>query len=222
MNAYGMLAGVSLVVLGSATVLAQDPVKVASQVYKVVLDNPTVRVLRVSAPAGGKTPMHSHPENLVIPLSAARMRFEEAGTTQDAELAVESATFMPAQVHAGANTGSTPVDAIVIEFKAAKPGTATLPTARDNMAIKVLAESPRGVAYRATADANFHEPAGSKHEFDQIVIALSGAQMSLAIDGKPARTKWTRGDVQFIPRGAAHESKNAGGKPADFIIVAIK
>ena len=46
--------------------------------------------------------------------------------------------------------------------------------------------------------------------------------MSLSIDGKPAKTTWARGDVQFIGRGVAHESKNTGGKPVDFIILAIK
>jgi oxalate decarboxylase/phosphoglucose isomerase-like protein (cupin superfamily) len=73
-----------------------------------------------------------------------------------------------------------------------------------------------------TAEPTFQEPAGSKHEFDQIVIALSSGQMMLSIDGKPAKTAWKRGDAQFIPRGVAHESKNTGGKPFDFVIVAIK
>jgi hypothetical protein len=31
-----------------------------------------------------------------------------------------------------------------------------------------------------------------------------------------------RGDVQFIGRGVKHESKNAGGKPIDFIVIAIR
>jgi oxalate decarboxylase/phosphoglucose isomerase-like protein (cupin superfamily) len=90
------------------------------------------------------------------------------------------------------------------------------------MTMKVLAEGARGSAVRATADPAFHEPAGSTHDFDQLVIALGTGQMSLAIGGKPAKTTWTRGDVAFIPRGTPHESKNAGGKPIDFIIVAIK
>jgi oxalate decarboxylase/phosphoglucose isomerase-like protein (cupin superfamily) len=46
--------------------------------------------------------------------------------------------------------------------------------------------------------------------------------MSLAIDGQPAKTSWKRGDVSFIGRGVAHESKNASSKPIEFIIVAIK
>ena len=46
--------------------------------------------------------------------------------------------------------------------------------------------------------------------------------MMLAMEGKPAKKTWARGDVHVIPRGTAHESQNTGGKPVDFIIVAVK
>jgi len=75
-----------------------------------------------------------------------------------------------------------------------------------------MTRGPRAVAYRTTADPTFPEPAGSQYDYDQIVIALGAAQMSLSIDGKPPRTTWARGDVQFIGRGVPHESKNTGGK----------
>ena len=45
--------------------------------------------------------------------------------------------------------------------------------------------------------------------------------MFVALDGKPAKTTWVR-DVQLIGRGTAHESKNAGAKPLEFIIVAVR
>jgi hypothetical protein len=128
----------------------------------------------------------------------------------------------PAHTHSGTNIGTTAVEVLIVEFKTPAAGTATVPSARDNMAIKILAEGPRAVVYRATADPTFTEPAGTTHEYDQIVIALGPAPISLAIDGKPAKTTWRRGDVQFIGRGVPHESKNAGAKPVDFIIVAIK
>src|SRR5438093_8264180 len=48
---------------------AQDPVKVDPSHYKVLLDNPAVRVLKINVPAGAKTPMHSHPDGLLIPLT---------------------------------------------------------------------------------------------------------------------------------------------------------
>jgi quercetin dioxygenase-like cupin family protein len=218
-----VLLGVPLVVLWFGTAVAQDAVKVAPKVYRVVLENDAVRVLRVSLPPGGKTPLHSHPDNMVIALDAAKVRFAGAdGKSQDAEMATETASYHPAETHTGENIGKTAADAIVVEFKTAKPGTATVPTTRDNLPMKVLAEGPRAIVVRSTADPTFAEPAGSKHDYDQVVIALGSAQMSLAIDGKPAKTTWRRGDVQFIGRGTAHESKNAGGKPVDFIIVGIK
>jgi hypothetical protein len=46
--------------------------------------------------------------------------------------------------------------------------------------------------------------------------------MSLAIDGKPAKSSWSRGEVEFIGRGVAHGSKNTAGKPADFVIVYVR
>jgi len=86
----------------------------------------------------------------------------------------------------------------------------------------VFAEGPRAIAYRTTASPTFAEPAGTKHDFDQVVIALESSKMLLSIDGKPAKTNWARGDAQFIGRGVPHEAKNTGGKAVDMIIVAIK
>jgi uncharacterized RmlC-like cupin family protein len=126
-----------------------------------------------------------------------------------------------AGVHTPENVGKGPVDALLIEFKA-KPGTATVPPVRPGMTTKVLVESPYAVAVRTTADPSFREPAGTTHEFDQVVVSLSSGEMALSIDGKPPRTTWARGDVQFIGRGVPHESQNASGKPIDFIIVMIR
>lgn len=213
----------SLVMLWSPAALAQDAVKADPAHYKVLVDNATVRVLKISYPPGGKSVMHQHPENLVIPLQTAQVRFAlPDGKSEDANLAAETATFAPAGTHNPTNVGKTAVDAILVEFKTAAPGTSAMPSTRDNMAMKVLAESPRAVAFRVTAEPGFQEPAGTTHEFDQVVIALGPTEMTLSIDGKPTRTKWARGDVTFIGRGVKHESKNAGAKPVDFIIVGIK
>ena len=90
------------------------------------------------------------------------------------------------------------------------------------MTAKILAESPRAIALQTTAAPTFQEPAGTTHEYDQVVIALNAVKMSLALDGKPAKTDWKRGDVQFIGRGTPHAAKNTSGKPVDFVIIAIK
>jgi quercetin dioxygenase-like cupin family protein len=211
-----------LVGLWSAAAFAQDAVKVDPKHYKVLVDNASVRVLKISYGPGEKSVMHQHPASIVVPLVASKVQFTlPDGKTQDESLANESAMYAPAGTHNPANVGTSPIDAVLVEFK--KPaGKAVIPTSREGMSLKVLAEGPEGVAYRTTADATFSEPAGTKHEYDQVVIALNAAAMSLSIDGKPAKTTWARGDVQYIGRGTAHESKNTGGKPVDFIIVAVK
>ncbi len=223
MKACKVLPMVPLVLLWSGGALAQDPVKVDAAHYKLVLENESVRVLRIDYPAGAKSQMHQHPDAMMIPLADAKVRFTMAdGKSEDRDMANESANYTPAMTHSPANIGKGPIDGILIEFKSAAPGTAAPPAPRTGMAMKILAESPRAMAYRSTADPTFQEPAGSKHEFDQVVIALGAAQMSLSIDGKSAKTAWARGDVQFIGRGVPHESKNTGGKPVEFVIVAIK
>lgn len=202
---------------------AQDPVKVDAGHYKLLIDNASVRVLKISYAPGTKSSMHSHPDAMLVPLGAAKVRFTLAdGKTQDMEVGKETAAYTPAGTHDPTNVGTTPVDALLVEFKAKTPGTATLPSARPGMQATTLAESPRAVAIKTTAAPDFHEPAGSVHEYDQIVIALGDAGMSLAVDGSAPVTKWQRGDVQFIGRGVKHESKNTSGKPIEFIIVAIR
>ncbi len=211
-------------ILSATTVLqAQDAVKADPAHYKVLIDNPSVRVLEINYAPGGKSVMHEHPDSIVVPLTASKVEFTlPDGKTQSEDMAKDSAQYSPAGKHNPKNVGTTPVHAILVEFKGAAPGHAALPANRPGMQLKTLAEGPRGSAYLSTAGPDFSEPAGSKHDFDQVVIALGAAPLSLSIDGKPAKTTWKRGDTQFIGRGVAHEAKNTGGKASDMVIVAIK
>jgi quercetin dioxygenase-like cupin family protein len=223
MKTVKTLVCLALVVLWSGAVTAQDAVKADPKHYTVVLDNPTVRVLKISYAPGEKSVMHQHPDSIVIPLATSKVQFTlPDGKTQDQELAKDSAMYTPAGTHNPTNVGTGKVDAILVEFKGAAPGKAALPASRPGMTLKTLAEGPHASAVLSTADATFAEPAGSKHDFDQVVIALGPSQMSLEIDGKPSKTTWARGDVQFVGRGVAHQAKNTGGKPIDMVIIAIK
>ena len=218
-----LLVGIAMTAVAPRVVRAQDPVTVDPAHYKLILDNPSVRVLRITYPAGAKSKMHQHPDSMVVVLSAAKMQFATPdGKTEDRELPANSALFTPATTHSPTNTSKTAMHAILVEFKTAQPGTATLPTERPNMQIKTLAESPRATAYMVSLEPGFQEPAGTTHDYDQVVIALGPIHTSLAIDGKPAKTSWKRGDVSFIGRGVPHESKNTGTGAADVVIVAIK
>jgi mannose-6-phosphate isomerase-like protein (cupin superfamily) len=203
-------------------VTAQDAVKAAPEHYKVVFDNDAVRVLRIEGGPGEKIAMHEHPDAVLVPLGAAKVRFTMPdGRTEDADIASEAVAYTPAVKHAPANVGSTPIQAVLVEIKEAA-GTATLPASRPGIAQTLLAEGPRASAYRASAAADFHEPAGTTHDYDQVVIALGAGDVALSLEGKAARSRWQRGDVQFVGRGVKHEARNTGGKPLDYIIVAIR
>ena len=64
----------------------------------------------------------------------------------------------------------------------------------------MLEDSPRAVALRRTIAADFQEPAGTTHAYDQVVIALGPGGVKLAVEGQPTVTQWHRGDVQFVGR----------------------
>lgn len=135
---------VALVVLWSgAALIAQDPVKVDAEHYKVVFENAAVRVLKIAYAVGAKSPMHQHPDTIVIPLAAAKVRFSlPDGTSQDTDMAGDMPVYAPAGVHSPANVGTGPIDALLVEFKSSTPGTATLPASRAGLAMKALAEAP--------------------------------------------------------------------------------
>ena len=197
----------ALVVATTATTSiarAQDPAKVDARHYQVLIDNERTRVFRVVVGPGEKVPMHEHPDAIAIPLDA------KAG----------GAYFIPAQKHEGGNPGTSDVDFIYVELKGNAAPTATVPASRPGIKSTRLLENAKADAIRATADTGFSEPAGTTHDYDQVIVALGDAELSLTVDGKTTNT-WKRGDVAFIGRNVRHESKNAG-TPVDFVIVAIK
>jgi quercetin dioxygenase-like cupin family protein len=212
-----------VVVAGTTALIAQDAVKTDPAHYKTISENAAVRIVRVSYAPNDKSPMHSHPDSAVVILRGGQMQFGAPdGTKTETTNADNSGLYLPAGSHANQNVGKTAIDAILIEFKTPKPGTVVLPATRPGMTMTTLAEGPRAVIYKVVDDGKFAEPAGTKHDYDQVVIALEPGQMSLSLDGKPAKTTWARGDVQWIPRGMPHESKNTTGKPTTFAIVAVR
>ena len=129
-------------------------------------------------------------------------------------------TFLVLPVLVFEKTG--PIEAVIVELKGSNAPTGTIPTSRPDVAITQLFDNPRARAIKAVLQPAFHEAPGTTHDFDQVVIALAPAVISLQLDGKPAKTSWKAGDAEFIGRGVKHESKNNGQNPADVFILAIK
>jgi len=221
-NVVSALVALTALAVG-APAAAQDPIKSNPDVYKLVLENSSVRVLRVSVKPGGKTTMHEHPDTVIVALSDARVKFTGAdGKSTDAPLKAEQALWAPAEKHMGENLEKNQADVILVELKPSKGPAATIPTNRPEMKITPFFDNARVMAYRATTGPKFHEPAGSTHDFDQVVIALADTDaVTVNVEGK-AKSSWKRGDALFIGRGMKHESKNNGDKAMDVIVVAVK
>ena len=206
--------------LFAAPARAQDPVKVASSTYKVIAENEHVRVLRANLAPGAKTVMHEHPAHLVVSLGAASVKFTTGdGKTVDVAMKADDVTLMPAGTHAGANVGTDPVDVVIVEMKG-EPGAASLPPTRPGLKTTVLIDNTRVRAVRASFEPTFHEPAGSTHDYDQVVVMLAPADVALTLEGKTV-SNWKRGDVRLIGRGVAHET-HAGKMAGDVVIIAVK
>jgi uncharacterized RmlC-like cupin family protein/type 1 glutamine amidotransferase len=96
-----------------------DPVRVAPQWYRVTLDNPQVRVLRVAIPGNAKVPLHEHARNrVVVYLSDAWVRVtRETGETSESRVAAGEVRWAGTAKHAEENLAAIPLDVVVVELK---------------------------------------------------------------------------------------------------------
>ncbi|HZQ09670.1 MAG TPA: cupin domain-containing protein [Anaerolineae bacterium] len=95
-----------------------DPAVVASDVYKLILENDRVRLFNVEFKPGQKAVMHRHPDHVVYVLKGGtnHLAFPD-GQTLDADLKPGQALFLPAGPHETTNIGNTDVNLLVFELK---------------------------------------------------------------------------------------------------------
>ena len=119
----------------------------------MILENASVRVLRIDYAAGGKSPMHQHPDAIVVPLTASKVQFTMPdGKSETQDLPADGAIYTPAATHSPANVGTAGSMPSWSSSRRAAPGKAVIPSSREGLSMKVLAEGPRGRATRTTAD----------------------------------------------------------------------
>jgi quercetin dioxygenase-like cupin family protein len=106
--------------VGSVVNVATDQAKVAKKMTKVVLNNEYVRVMKVTIKPGGKLPLHSHPNFVVIYPDAGKARVTlQDGKSQDMDIPARSVRYNNAVSHSNENIGTTTVIAYVVELKTA-------------------------------------------------------------------------------------------------------
>jgi quercetin dioxygenase-like cupin family protein len=97
---------------------AQDPVKVAPNNYKVLLDNDQVRVIQIEIAPGEIATWHSHPNYVSYALTDGKMEITEKGKAPVVrELKANNAIYEAAVTHMSKNVGTTTMKMILTELK---------------------------------------------------------------------------------------------------------
>jgi len=121
-----MIKGIVLtlfVICVGSTALAQDPVKVDSNHYKVEFENAQVRVLRVKVGPGEKSIMHRHPNAVAIFVTDVNGKFTfPDGKSEPTTRKAGEALWTPATTHLPENTGDQSFEVIVVELKSKPSG----------------------------------------------------------------------------------------------------
>ena len=87
--------------------MSSDPVATNPDLYRVVFENDSVRVLEYRDQPGERTVPHAHPDSVMYTLSSFRRRLHSGDTHVDVELESGLARWLDAQEHAGENMGDT-------------------------------------------------------------------------------------------------------------------
>ena len=95
-----------------------DPVHTDSDKYQAILENDLVRVLRYHDTPGSKTHPHHHPDSVMYTLSSFERRLHFADGDRDVAMTEDQVFWLPAQVHAGENIGTTDTKVLFVELKA--------------------------------------------------------------------------------------------------------
>lgn len=123
MNAKSIRApALALLALAVALPLqAQDPTKVAPDMYNCTFENEHARLCEVTVKAGAKIADHSHPQHLVYVLAPGKARITAVGgEAADVDFVTGQTLWIPAETHHAENIGDSEVKLLVVEFKALK------------------------------------------------------------------------------------------------------
>jgi len=227
------------VLLLAAPALAQDPVKVAPQAYKLDFENDWVKVLRVHYAAKEKIPEHDHPATAAAfvylndgdPVIFRHVGLSYGAITRPATKARGFRLWYAVkETHEVENTGDTPSDFVRIEFKTEPVNARSLrgkfqpeeyPASEnfqkvqfENEQIRAtrLAVAPRK---KLTVSTGANEPA--------LLVALTPASFKFKKGkARPTKLLLEAGKTGWVEQGAAVEFENTSDAPAEMLRFDLK
>jgi beta-alanine degradation protein BauB len=208
----------------AASATAQDPAKVAPDLYKVRLENAKVRVLEVSGKAGQKAVMHSHPDYVVYSLGDGSVKFTDAkGATAEAPMQAGQTMWRGAESHASDVLSDFHV--LLFELKGKKgmkPAKAATDDAvsADPEHYKVLLDNERVRVLEFRGAPGNKTPMHSHPNY--VTYSFDGGTSTFTYPkGKPAEAVTPAGDVRWH-KAETHAGQNTGQTELHVLIVEIK
>ncbi len=214
-----------------SVVLAQDPVKIAPDAYKLAFENDYVKVQRVHYAPRVKLPEHDHTafaSAYVYLNDAGPVAFKHIGLSYGAVTrpAVKAGSFRLykglKETHAVENLSDTPSDFLRVEFKT-EPGSAPnslrgkffredVPAGENFQKVQFENEQVRITRLVCAAGKNCLEVANATEPI--LFVVLNAAQFKLA---KTRDIKMLPGETHWVAAGKSVAGKNIGKEAAELL-----
>jgi hypothetical protein len=220
--------------LFSITALAQDPLKVAPQAYKLEFENEWVKVMRVHYGPHEKIPPHDHTE-----MAAAYVYLNDGGPVIFKHIGLAyGAVTRPAtkagsfrlykaikEVHEVENTSDLPSDFLRVEFKTRMVDEKTLrgrfyreswPEGENFQKIQFEDEQLRVTRLVCAPGKILDVPAGASGP--ALLIALSPARLGVnGPNGKTSKRNLSLEQTAWQSAGKSARLESSGGAPAELL-----
>lgn len=222
-STQGFLMALGILAVTSSLLLAQDPVKVAPTMYKLISENARVRILDATLAPGQKTVMHSHPDLVSVILEPSTVRWTMPdGKTADspADAKRGSVMFNAAGKHISENTGKTKLRAILIEFKQPAPAAGKGANPSIPAPFKQVLDNAYVRVFDGTSSPGM-KMAEHTHS-DHVTIALSNGTAEVTDKAGKKETLTFKKDTAQFTGPATHSAVNTGKTSIHLVDVELK
>jgi quercetin dioxygenase-like cupin family protein len=185
----------------------------------------SVSVTRLQLAPGARETPHTHPyPMLVVVLSRSDLEMHIGGTQTRRPRAPGDLEFVAAGVtHDAANSGSTPLDLLVLAIKPDRVHSTAAPPPQPlpGLSRTSLLDNADVTVTRLEFEPDVRETVHT-HPYDLLVVPLVPARMDMQVGDKKSVHSYAVGEAIFIPRGVPHAGANPGTTPFRVLGIAIK
>jgi quercetin dioxygenase-like cupin family protein len=215
----------AVVALTATAGFAQDVVKVAPELVKVLVDNDQVRVLRFTEAGHVKVPMHSHPAYVSVGFTNDDFKYTFAdGKSSEEKTKAGAVAYSKAVTHASENLSSATTESILVELKG-HPAAAAMKSIMDPVKVdpkhySVVLENDRVRVLRAKYGP--HEKSVMHEHPNAVAVFMTDAHFKFTMaDGTSQDSAVKARDANFTPAGK-HLPENLTDKPMEAIVIELK